>query len=64
MGQAKQRGTFQQRQAEGIAKRRKQEIERLHAISEDEARLTPEQRRKQYEVLAILHGLGVFNKYI
>ncbi len=64
MGQAKQRGIFQQRQAEGIAKRRKEEIERFNAIAEAESQLTPEQRKKQYEVLAILHGLGVFDKYL
>lgn len=63
MGQAKLRGTFQQRQAEGMAKRRKEEIERLNALAEHESRLTPERRKKQYEVLAILHGLGLFDKY-
>lgn len=64
MGQAKQRGNFKQRQAEGIEKRRKKEIERFNAIADAESRLTPEQRRKQYEVLAILRGLGVFDKYL
>lgn len=63
MGQAKQRGTFQQRQAEGIAKRKKAEIERLNAIAEAESRLTPEQRKKNYEARVILSTLlGIFSK--
>lgn len=51
MGQAKQRGTFEQRQAEGIAKRQEQERKRADALAalkaeraEREARKTPEER--------------------
>ncbi len=51
MGQAKQRGTFEQRQAEGVAKRQEQErkrAEKLAAIeagrAKYEASRTPEER--------------------
>jgi hypothetical protein len=47
MGQAKQRGTFEQRKAEGIAKREEKELARRKAIAEAEAALTPEQRKKR-----------------
>ena len=50
MGQAKQRGTFEQRQAEGIAKRQEQERKRDEELAsrraeqaEREARKTPEE---------------------
>lgn len=46
MGQARQRGTFEQRQAEGVAKREAKERERRQAIAEAEAALTPAQREK------------------
>ena len=47
MGQAKQRGTLEQRQAEGVARKeaeRKAKQERLQA---EEDALTPEQRAKR-----------------
>ncbi len=51
MGQAKQRGTFEQRQAEGVAKRQEQERKWADALAarraeqaEREARKTPEER--------------------
>lgn len=51
MGQAKQRGTFEQRQAEGMAKRKAEERRRLEAqtkrdaeLAEREAIKTPEDR--------------------
>lgn len=37
MGQAKQRGTFEQRQAEGIAKKQEQERKRREALAAQEA---------------------------
>lgn len=53
MGQAKQRGTFEQRQAEGIAKRQEQERKRAEELAaqraeqaEREARKTPEERAR------------------
>ena len=36
MGQAKQRGTFEQRQAEGIAKKQEQERKRREALAAQE----------------------------
>ena len=60
MGQAKRRGTFEQRKAEGeakIAERRKFQQERLLA---QEAAMTPEQkeaRRKAREWLTVSAGL-------
>jgi len=54
MGQAKQRGSFEQRQAEGIARREAEERQRLEAIAAAEAALTPEQRRKRCEAVRVL----------
>lgn len=54
MGQAKQRGTFAQRQAEGIAKNEAQEQARRKAIAEAEAALTPAQRKKRLQAGMIL----------
>ena len=56
MGQAKRRGTFEQRQAEGIAKKQEQEHELAEARAayrakqlEREALKTPEERRRSRE---------------
>ncbi len=61
MGQAKQRGTFEQRQAEGIAKRQEQErkrAERLAAIEAEraayEASRTPEERDRSRRASLLL----------
>lgn len=67
MGQAKQRGTFEQRQAEGIAKRQEQErkrADRLAAIeaerAEYEASRTPEERdRSRRAGLLLTSVLGM-----
>lgn len=60
MGQAKLRGAFQQRQAEGIKKRQKEKIDRLRAIAEAESLLTPKQRREKIEARILLSSiLGV-----
>lgn len=59
MGEAKRRGDFEQRKAEGTARRREKEISRLRAIADSEAAMTPEQkgRRKRAQVmLASLMG--------
>lgn len=61
MGQAKQRGTFEQRQAEGIAKRQEQERKRAEALAarraeqaEREARKTPEERDRSRRAAMLL----------
>ena len=61
MGQAKQRGTFEQRQAEGVAKRREQERKRADAMAarraeqdEREARKTPEERDRSIRAAMLL----------
>jgi len=67
MGQAKQRGTFEQRQAEGIAKRQEQERKRADALAarrveqaEREARKTPEERdRSQRAAMLLTSVLGL-----
>ena len=67
MGQAKQRGTFEQRQAEGIAKRQEQERKRDEALAairaeraEREARKTPEERdRSRRAGLLLTSVLGM-----
>ncbi len=67
MGQAKQRGTFEQRQAEGIAKRREHErkkAEELVAIEAErakyEASRTPEERdRSRRAGLLLTSVLGM-----
>lgn len=62
MGQAKQRGTFEQRQAEGIAKRQEEERKRAEALAEREARKTPDERdrsRRAGLLLASVLGMAV-----
>ena len=60
MGQAKLRGTFEQRRAEGIAKRQEQERRRLKAIAEREERKTPAERDRSRRAAALLTSvLGV-----
>lgn len=67
MGQAKQRGTFEQRQAEGIAKRQEQERKRAEVLAarraeqaEREARKTPEERdRSRRAGLLLISVLGM-----
>lgn len=61
MGQAKLRGTFEQRQAEGIAKAaaRELELERKHAEADAREReriagLTKEQRAKERDTMMLL----------
>ncbi len=54
MGQAKLRGTFQQRKAEGIKKRNLLKVDRLNKIAEYESQLTPEQRAENKKVSMML----------
>lgn len=57
MGQAKQRGTFATRQAEGIAKMQEQERQRREAIAAREARRTPEERDRSRRAGLLLASL-------
>lgn len=62
VGQAKNRGSFEQRQAEGIAKREQEAIDRAERRKRYEASMTPEQRRtmrKAQAMMAMTLGLGV-----
>lgn len=62
MGQAKARGSFEKRQAEGITKRQEEERERKRQKAEYEASLTPEQKAQRHRVrtmLAMMGGLGI-----
>ena len=67
MGQAKQRGNFEQRQAEGISKRQEQERKRAEVLAarraeqaEREARKTPEERdRSRRASLLLTSVLGM-----
>ncbi len=54
MGQAKLRGTREQRVAEGIAKRLKREAEMEAERARRWRNMTPAQRRKQLELASIL----------
>ena len=64
MGQAKQRGTFEQRQAEGVAKREEQERKRREALAAQEAehaareaRKTPEERDRSRRARLLLTSI-------
>ena len=54
MGQAKQRGTFEQRQFLAKAKHLKDGIDAMRRAREQEADLTPEQRAKRHKVRTML----------
>ncbi len=54
MGEAKRRGSFEQRQAEGQIKRAEEQRERERQRAEYEASLTPEQKRKRHEARLLL----------
>ena len=58
MGQAKQRGTFEQRQAEGIAKREKELAARKKAMEDYEASLTPAQKKKRHDFRMIVAAMA------
>lgn len=53
MGQAKQRGSFEQRQAEGIARREREEQARAERRRQYEASRTPAQRNKSRIVASL-----------
>lgn len=60
MGQARLRGSLEQRQKEGIIKREAEEQSRRKAIAADEAALTPEQREKRKKAGMMLNSvLGI-----
>lgn len=54
MGQAKLRGTFEQRQAEGIARREREAQEREEAELLRYGRMTPAERKKQRDAMIML----------
>jgi hypothetical protein len=54
MGQAKQRGTFEERQKEGIAKKKQEEKERI-----ERRRNMPKPSHKTYALMAMMVGLGI-----
>lgn len=54
MGQAKQRGTFEQRQAEGIKNKARLAEEQAEQLEKHEASLTPEQRRSRMRASLLL----------
>lgn len=79
MGQAKQRGTYEQRRAEGIARREREEQDRLERIRKREeerrqreakrrAALSDEEReaedaRKQKVAVVTVAAMGLANSY-
>ena len=54
MGQAKTRGTFEERQKEGIAKKQQAEKERI-----ERRRNMPKPSHKTYALMAMMAGLGI-----
>lgn len=54
MGQAKRRGSFDQRKAEGVARRIAEEQRRREAFAAQEAAMTPEQKASQRRVQAAI----------
>ena len=54
MGQAKTRGTFEERQKEGIAKQQQEEKERI-----ERRRNMPKPSHKTYALMAMMAGFGI-----
>ena len=60
MGQAKLRGSFEQRQAEGIAKREAEEQRRRDELAAREAAMTPVQLERRARARSLLNtGLAI-----
>ncbi len=62
MGEAKRRGTYEQRKAEGEAKHAEQQRQREVALARREAAMTPEERARRHKarmVLAQTAALGL-----
>jgi hypothetical protein len=57
MGQAKRRGTFEQRKAEGIARAQEEKFRRQQALIEAEAKLTPAQRQKRLRASLLMSSI-------
>ena len=53
MGQAKTRGTFEERQKEGIAKKQQAEKERIERLN------MPKPSHKTYALMAMMASLGI-----
>lgn len=69
MGEAKRRGTYEQRVTEGIRKREEEEEMRKRRAAAREAMLTPAERRKRHELRTLIAstaglvgGLNSFTK--
>ena len=64
MGQAKNRGTFEQRKAESIRRWEEASVRRRNRKAEVEAALTPDDRsRKQRSILTMAMLLAVLSGY-
>ena len=59
MGQAKQRGTFEQRKAQGEVKRAEAERKRRAERAAYEASLTPEQRARRTQIWLMIAASGM-----
>ena len=57
MGQAKRRGSFEQRQAEGIARRAREDQEREEAYQRRLGNMTPTERKKQRDTMMLLAAM-------
>lgn len=60
MGQAKQRGTFEQRQAEGIAKQNAEDRRRKEERAVKLSLMTPEGRKREREFQEIMATMAAF----
>lgn len=58
MGQARLRGTLEQRRAEGIAKREKSERERRARLESEWIEMSAARKRRIAELTAIFYAIG------
>lgn len=61
MGQASQRGSYEERVAQAVARRKEQDIAREQAEAIRQANMTPEDRKRQRQVrsfIALATGLS------
>lgn len=62
MGEAKRRGSYKQRKAEGEARRLADARQREKSFAEKRANMTPEERRAAMKVQMMLLGLMGFQR--
>lgn len=62
MGQAKLRGSFEQRQAEGIVKREQREAEQERKRLERLASMTPEQKQRLHDLKTLLATISILGR--